>query len=123
MLFSNEDTGQEILEAEELNWWEIKTPIDVNALRNLLLETGYDRSKRQKLLQGFSYGFDIGYRGPLDRKDTSNNLPFKVGSKVDLWNKVMKEVQAGRYAGPFTHPQENFTFSLLWDLCLKLEIN
>ena len=29
------------------------------------------------------------------------NLKLTIGTKTDLWNKVMKEVQAKRYAGPF----------------------
>ena len=101
------DTGQQILEATEMNWLEIKTPIKVDALENLLIETGYDKVKRKRLVQGFREGFDIGYRGPMNRCDTAKNLPFKVGSRVDLWNKVMKEVQEGRYAGPFESPPGN----------------
>ena len=27
-----------------------------------------------------------------------------VGDKIELWNKVMKEVQLGRYAGPYEEP-------------------
>ena len=53
------------------------------------------------MIQGFTQGFDIGYRGPLDRTDQADNLPFRIGTKLDLWNKVMKEVEAGHYAGPF----------------------
>ena len=34
----------------------------------------------------------------------ANNLKLTVGTHVELWNKVMKEVQLGRYAGPFEVP-------------------
>ena len=37
------------------------------------------------------------------------NLKLNVGTKTDLWNKVMKEVKVGRYAGPFNEiPFENY---------------
>ena len=31
----------------------------------------------------------------------SPNLKIKVGSATELWNKVMTEVKARRYAGPY----------------------
>ena len=83
---------------------DIVTPIKVNKLRDLLVEAGYPESKMKELVTGFKQGFDIGYRGPKVRKHTSQNLPFRVGSKTELWNKVMKEVKMNRYAGPFKVP-------------------
>ena len=54
-------------------------------------------------------GFDIGYAGLQERKSTSDNIPLTVGSKTELWNKVMKEVRLGRVAGPFsTIPFDNY---------------
>ena len=42
-------------------------------------------------------------------KRTAPNLPINVGTKTDLWNKVMKEFQKRRYAGPFKDiPFEHF---------------
>ena len=35
------------------------------------------------------------------RDSVSENIPFSVGNKTILWNKVMKEVRARRYTGPF----------------------
>ena len=64
-------------------------------------QTNYDRTETEFLLDGFTNGFDIGYRGVENRQSTSKNIPFTVGDKVELWNKIMKEVEAGRYAGPF----------------------
>ena len=83
------------------NLHEIVTPIDVNKLRNLMNGTGYDENKAKMLLQGFEEGFDIGYRGPSKRKDLSDNIPLRVGTHVDLWNKLMKEVKLGRIPGPY----------------------
>ena len=31
----------------------------------------------------------------------ARNLKLNVGSKTELWNKVMKEVKEKRYAGPY----------------------
>ena len=35
---------------------------------------------------------------------TGPNLKLRVGSPIELWNKVMLEVQKARYAGPFNEP-------------------
>ena len=60
-------------------------------------------------MSGFIDGFDIGYRGPLIRKSKSRNIPLMVGSDLDLWLKVMKEVKLGRYTGPYEEiPYQNF---------------
>ena len=57
------------------------------------------------LHSGFKNGFSLCYQGPLRKeKRFSPNLKLRVGSHIELWNKVMKEVQAGRYAGPFDYP-------------------
>ena len=63
--------------------------------------------------KGFSEGFPIGYEGPTDRADYSNNILLRTGSPTELWNKVMKEVRLGRYAGPYQHkpPFTNFVQS------------
>ena len=55
------------------------------------------------MVLGFTNGFDIGYRGSTSRQNTSENIPIKtgVGSKIEMWNKVMKEVKLGRFAGPY----------------------
>ena len=76
-------------------------PIKATELNNLLIESHYPDENRKQLIDGFKFGFDIGYHGPTNRRDTSNNLPFKVGNKTQLWNKVMKEVELKRYAGPY----------------------
>ena len=57
------------------------------------------------MVKGFSEGFDIGYAGVVDRQDYSQNIPLKVGTKEDLWGKIMKEVKLKRVAGPFSEIQ------------------
>ena len=57
------------------------------------------------MVQGFRNGFKLDYRGPLKEcKRTVPNLKLRIGNKTELWNKVMKEVQLGRYAGPYEEP-------------------
>ena len=88
---------------------DIVTPIKVNELNKLLMKSGFEDKKCQYLVEGFSKGFDLGYRGPTVRWDVSDNLPFKIGTPKILWNKVMKEVKECHYAGPFEDiPYDNF---------------
>ena len=57
--------------------------------------------KTDYLVEGFTDGFTLGYQGSENVRITSPNLKFTIGSELELWNKVMKEVKALRYAGPF----------------------
>ena len=98
------EAEEEILEYQNFNITDIVTPVKVRELESLLKKTGYDKEKTHFLVQGFSKGFDIGYRGPKNRQDEAKNLPLRVGSKTKLWNKVMSEVKLKRYAGPFSKP-------------------
>ena len=92
----------EILMFENLDIQSIVTPIKADILESLLIESGYDEKKRKKIVRGFKKGFRLGYEGP--RKNIMRkapNLKLRVGDKIELWNKVMKEVKHKRYAGPF----------------------
>ena len=84
-----------------LNLNKIVTPLNVNRFRELLVASKYNKVEMEFLVQGFAEGFNIGYRGPTNRKDTLNNIPITVGTKEIMWQKLMKEVTAERYAGPF----------------------
>ena len=98
-----------MLYAENYVLDDIVMPIKVHVLEKYLRESKYPDHLRHELVDGFTHGFDIGYRGKTERKDTSRNIPLRVGSKVDLWNKVMKEVALGRYAGPYDRiPYDNY---------------
>ena len=75
----------------------------------MLSKAGYPANKIHFIHSGFTKGFDIQYHGPVDRQSTSDNIPLTVGTKTDLWNKLMKEVGLKRVAGPFEKiPYENF---------------
>ena len=77
------------------------SPVNVKNLKQLLLETKYDKTKSKFLIDGFTHGFDIGYCGESKVQMKSKNLKFTIGDETELWNKVMKEVQLKRYAGPY----------------------
>ena len=78
-------------------------------LSKLCRVSGYDMTKTCFLERGFTNRFHIGYRGDPHRQSGADNLPFKVGNKTILWNKLMKEVMERRVAGPFREvPFENF---------------
>lgn len=85
---------------------DIVTPIDPVALRQLLQDTSYDPHETEFLVDGFINGFRLGYHGPRDVQITSCNLKFHVGDKFDLWDKVMTEVAAKRYCGPYDCVQD-----------------
>ena len=94
---------------ENLNLEDIEMPVKVLELVRLLRSANYPQNKIDILKQGFTEGFDIGYQGPESRQSLSDNLPFTIGNKTELWNKLMKEVKLKRVAGPFKKiPFENF---------------
>ena len=64
-------------------------------------QVNYNKQESNFLLDGFRNGFDLGYRGPMNRQDTAQTLPFRVGNATILWNKMISEVELNRFAGPF----------------------
>lgn len=96
--------SEPVLEAHNFDLTNIITPLNVSNYQKLLEESGFDSGKMEELLDGFTHGFDLGYRGPRDIKIESKNHKLRVGSPLELWTKVIKEVQAKRYAGPFRIP-------------------
>ena len=102
LFYVTEHTGRDMVEVfENLNLTDISTPIDADILEEMLVKSNYNRDKTRFLVRGFRRGFDIDYEGPRRRMDESNNIPLQVGSKDDIWSKIMKEVKTGRVAGPY----------------------
>ena len=69
----------------------------------MFIESNYAESETRFIVNGFRFGFPIGYEGPTKRKQTARNIPLKCGSQQDLWDKMMKEVKLKRFAGPYSH--------------------
>ena len=98
-----------MLEFENFDTESLVSPIKVNEFIDLLVESNYPENKIQFIKQGFTEGFDIGYRGKEDIKLQAPNLRLTIASEKEIWNKVMKEVQHNRFAGPFEQiPFENY---------------
>ena len=91
----------EVQEYSNMNLKDIVTPVNVQQYAKLLEEANYDKDKTNYLVRGFTIGFSLEYKGPKKVQMKSRNLPLNVGNKYELWNKVMAEVKANRYAGPF----------------------
>ena len=79
----------------------IITPVNPEVFERMLIETNYDESETRFVINGFKKGFDLHYEGPTKRCSESRNIPFTVGNRIELWNKLMKEVKNKRVAGPF----------------------
>ena len=80
------------------------TPIDSRIFSELLQKAGYEPAKIKFLVDGFRNGFDLKYQGPCQIQHYSPNLRFVVGDETEMWNKVMKEVELKRVAGPYPAP-------------------
>ena len=75
----------------------IVTPLNVQMYERLLIQSDYDPVEVKFLVDGFKNGFDIGYKGPENRRSEAKNIPFTVGNKEEMWTKIMKEVKAKRF--------------------------
>ena len=47
------------------NLEHIITPLKVDVLEKLLIQSEYDKEETKFLVNGFKEGFDIGYKGPI----------------------------------------------------------
>ena len=92
----------EIMEYKNMDLKNIVTPVKVKVFESLLREPNYDQKKTKYLVDGFTNGSSLEYQGPKRIKKKSHNLKLTVGSPTELWNKIMTEVKAKRYAGPFS---------------------
>ena len=46
------------------------TPVNVEELEKLLQDSNYDQEKTKRLVEGFRFGFTLGYEGRQDVKIT-----------------------------------------------------
>lgn len=79
---------------------------------HVLLE-GYDLEKKQYLVNGFRYGFHLHFEGKRVFQD-SPNLKSADLNPTTVDQKIKKELDAGRIAGPFSgNPFQNIKISPL----------
>lgn len=76
-----------------------RTPINISKLSEFL-NLYPNRKHAQILLDGFSNGFRVNYEGPRVSTEC-NNLISAKDHEFQLGEKIIKEVNAGRIAGPF----------------------
>ena len=94
--------ADQILYYENFDLESLATPIKVDRLQQLLEATKYPQKETKFIVDGFTNGFSIRYEGNMEAKLMAPNLPLSnEGDYIMLWNKIMKEVKAGRFAGPF----------------------
>ena len=87
------------------------TPVKVSTLSPLLQQ--YDPRLKQFLIDGFSFGFRVGFVGTSRLRLASNLHSAKEQPKI-LAAKLEKELCAGRIVGPFSRPPfDNFISSPL----------
>lgn len=86
--------------AENFDFTSLVTPVNIDMFEKLMRQSEYEDQEIKFITEGFTKGFDIGYRGPHNRRSFAPNHRLRVGTNLDLWNKVMTEVQEGRYIGP-----------------------
>ena len=91
----------EVLHYSNEDLMSIMTPLKLEIFAKQLEIAGYDMTETKFLVDGFTSGFDIGYAGPEIRQSSSHSIPLTIGTKEDLWNKIMNEVKAGQVAGLF----------------------
>lgn len=75
------------------------TPIRVNVLRDYL-QFYPNREDAILLIDGFTNGFKVNYSGPRLPFDCKNLISAEQHAH-ELQEKLSKEIQAGRVAGPF----------------------
>ena len=97
----DQESTLEILMYKNLDLENMVTPIKADVFGKLLKEANYDEEKTNFIISGFTKGFSLGYQGPEKIRRYAPNLKLTVGTHIDLWNKVMREVQQKRYVGLF----------------------
>ena len=92
-----------------LDLTSICSPINIPVFEDLLVKSEYDGEETQFLINGLKRGFSLEYQGNRKIQQMARNLPFRIGDKIDLWNKIMEEVKLNRFAGPFEDiPFDNY---------------
>lgn len=86
------------LQAKDL-WSLGDTPIKIGALNNYL-DLYPLQNIAAELRDGFTFGFRLNYNGPRYHRESSN-LVSAFEHKIELKEKILKEINLGRIVGPF----------------------
>ena len=86
---------------------KLPTPINIQKLEKNLRD--YDPILKTKLLNGFTKGFDLGFRGHTNNDLNVSNLSSVKDNPSIIDSAISKELSANRIAGPFKKtPFESF---------------
>ncbi len=80
----------------------ICTPVNPDSFKRHLM--GYDPVEKEFVLRGFRDGFKLHFQGNRKQQIKSDNMPLTLQRPEVVWEKIMKEVNAGRVVGPFSKP-------------------
>lgn len=98
--------------AEDGSETKLPTPIKVDMLEYFLY--GYDPHLRQKLVQGFTFGFKINSTICRESRNVSKNHRSAMENTQVVAEKIQKEILKCRFRGPFLRPPfDNFICSPL----------
>ena len=64
----------------------------------------YDPIRKAKLVRGFKFGFDLGFRGKVLSKSKISNLKITKELPHLVQKALDKELMENRLLGPFTSP-------------------
>jgi hypothetical protein len=78
----------------------LPTPVKVDRLDHWL--QGYEPTLRDYIVNGFLYGFDIGFIGEVSIVESQNMKSARDRPDI-VDNKLAKEIEAGRISGPHFH--------------------
>ena len=93
----------------------LPTPVLVDKLSTLLIDSNYDQQLAHNLIHGFTYGFHIPFSGSSQSHNSHPRNHPSVLDNAALVDKMIKsELELGRIAGPFSFvPLNNFVISPL----------
>ena len=80
---------------------KLNTPVKIHELTNYL--DGYNVELRNYLVEGFTEGFSLEFKGERNMGETRNLKSAVMNPKVTE-DKINKELKLGRIAGPFKSP-------------------
>ena len=86
-LFTFLSVTPDIAEEAYFDLTSVNTPVHTATLARLLRDTNFDHTETEFLVDGFTNGFSLGYQGPQDRRDLSNNIPSQSETRLTCGTK------------------------------------